>query len=90
MAAAQERLAGVPQLPARQVSQIAAGAAVSTISLDAASMFVALTASTAAAFFILAASSTGSTATGSTGFIPPNKQVMRGVRGLSKLFVWST
>ena len=40
-------------------------------------------------FFIMAASSTGSTASGSTEFVPPSGRLVA-VRGLSKLFAWST
>lgn len=90
MAAAQERLMLCPQLPARAVTQVSSGGAVSTIALDQGTQFVALFNTAANAFLIMGGSSTGSTATGSTSFIPPNMPVFRGVKPLAKLFVWST
>lgn len=90
MAAAQERLMLTPQLPARAVTQVSSGGAVSTINLDAGTQFVALFNTAANGFLIMGASSTASTSVGSTSFIPPSAQIFRGVRPAAKLFVWST
>jgi hypothetical protein len=35
-------------------------------------------------------SSTGSTTTGSTHYVPQNQPIIRGVKPSAKLFVWST
>lgn len=90
MAAAQERLMLVPQLPARAVTQVSSGGAVSTIALDAGTQFVVMWNTAANGFMIMGASSTSSTAAGSTSYIPPTQQVFRGVKPSAKLFVWST
>lgn len=84
-----ERYQGVPMLPPNAVTQVSSGGAVSTIAVAANTTFVVLMA-TANGFLIAAGSSTGSTAAGSTGFIPANVQIMRGVKPSSKIFVWST
>lgn len=86
-----ERFHNVPQLPARAITQVSSGGAVSTISIDQGTQFVVMYNNAAAGFYIYGGSSTGSTTAGSTGFIPgPNVTVMRGVKGNAKLFVWST
>lgn len=90
MAAAQERLMLCPQMPARAVTQVSSGGAVSTIALDQGTQFVVLMNTAANGFLIMGGSSTGSTAVGSTGYIPQNQQILRGVKPLAKLFVWST
>lgn len=84
-----ERFQNVPMLPSNLLTQISSGGAVSTIAVAANTSFVAIWA-TANGFLIASGSSTGSTAAGSTGFIPPNVIVMRGVKPSSKIFVWST
>lgn len=86
-----ERFQGTPQLgsTAQAVTQVSSGGAVSTVALAANTQFVALM-GTANGFYIFGGSSTGSTAAGSTYFIPPNTQILRGVKPLSKIFVWST
>lgn len=84
-----ERFQGAPMLPPNLVTQVSSGGAVSTIAVAANTTFVALI-GTANGFWIMGGSSTGSTSVGSTGFIPPNTQLLRGVKPLSKLFVWST
>jgi hypothetical protein len=86
-----ERFQVVPQLvsTSQAVTQVSSGGAVTAISLAANTQFVALM-GTANGFYIFGASSTGSTAAGSTYFIPPNTQILRGVKPLAKLFVWST
>jgi hypothetical protein len=90
MASAQERLMGVPQMPARAVTQVSSGGAVSTIALDPGTQFVALFNTAANGFLIMGGSSTGSTTTGSTHYVPQNQPIIRGVKPLAKLFVWST
>lgn len=97
MAAAQERLMLVPQLPARAVTQVSSGGAVSTIALDQGTQFVVMYNTLPNGFFIFSGSSTGSTAAGSTGVIfGPSSlggtpiPTTRGVKPLAKLFVWST
>lgn len=83
-----ERFQNTPMLPPNAVTQVSSGGAVSTIAVAANTTFVALNAS-ANGFYITSGSSTGSTAAGSTQFIPPG-QILRGIKPLSKLFVWST
>lgn len=92
-----ERFQGIPQLPPRAVTQVSSGGAVSTIALDSGTQFVVMYNTLPNGFFIFGGSSTGSTATGSTGVIlGPSSlggtpiPVMRGVRPNAKLFVWST
>jgi hypothetical protein len=53
MASAQERLMGVPQMPARAVTQVSSGGAVSTIALDPGTQFVALFNTAANGFMIM-------------------------------------
>ena len=88
-----ERFQGVPMLTSlNAMTQVAGGGAVSTISLAANTTFVAMMSTAGGAgFYIAAGSSTGSTATGSTGYIPSGAPgILRGVKPSSKLFVWST
>lgn len=84
-----ERFQNTPMLPSNLLTQVSSGGAVSTIAIAANTSFVAIWAS-ANGFLIASGSSTGSTSAGSTGFIPPNAVIMRGVKPSSKLFVWST
>jgi hypothetical protein len=87
-----ERFQGVPQLgtTASVTTPIPAGGAVSTISLQPNTQFIALMGGSVNSFYIYGGSSTASTAAGSTYFVPPNTQILRGVKPNAKLFAWST
>ena len=97
--ASPQRFQGVPQLStAGPVTQVLAGGTVSTIALAANTNFVVFYNTLPNGFYIWGGSSTGSTAGGSTYYIPGPSTlgggtpvpIMRGVKPNAKLFVWST